>query len=209
MNKEDEDNLLKWLKDKDVSEVMDLLMRHGNRYSRRILKFFRWFCKYVPITLNSPLLDMGTNQQQPQMMDAELQKMYEAIQQKRASINMQAQQSQTPLWDEIDKIEDNLTGAQRQYLMQNQEYVNSLQYVSKLVQDEELRIIRPRIESTQQGQEALKKHLSLMQRLRKEVAQAEEQKTAMLNDYMTNHSDKTWQEYLAMVQGTKKGGTKK
>lgn len=51
MNKEDEDNLLKWLKDKDVSEVMDLLMRHGNRYSRRILKFFRWFCKYVPITL--------------------------------------------------------------------------------------------------------------------------------------------------------------
>lgn len=29
MNKEDEDNLLKWLKDKDVSEVMDLLMRHG------------------------------------------------------------------------------------------------------------------------------------------------------------------------------------
>lgn len=114
---------------------------------------------------NSPLLDMGTNQQ-PQMMDAELQKMYEAIQQKRASINMQAQQSLTPLWDEIDKIEDNLTGAQRQYLMQNQEYVNSLQYVSKLVQDEELRIIRPRIESTQQGQEALKKHLSLMQRLR-------------------------------------------
>ena len=62
---------------------------------------------------NSPLLDMGTSQQQPQMIDAELQKMYEAIQQKRASINMQAQQSQTPLWDEIDKIEDNLTGSQK------------------------------------------------------------------------------------------------
>lgn len=159
---------------------------------------------------NSPLLDMGTNQQQqPQMLDAELQKMYEALQQKRASINMQAQQSSTPLWDEIDKIEDNLTGAQRQYLMQNQEYVNSLQYVSKLVQDEELRIIRPRIESTQQGQEALKKHLSLMQRLRKEVTQAEEQKSAMLNDYMTNHSDKTWQEYLVWYNKTKKGGVKK
>lgn len=51
MNKEDEDNLLNWLKDKDVSEVMNLLMRHGNRYSRRILKFFRWFCKYVPIII--------------------------------------------------------------------------------------------------------------------------------------------------------------
>lgn len=159
---------------------------------------------------NSPLLDMGTSQQQqPQMLDAELQKMYEAIQQKQASINMQAQQSSTPLWDEIDKIEDNLTGAQRQYLAQNKEYVESLQYVSKLVQDEGLRIIRPRIESTQQGQEALKKHLSLMQRLRKEVAQAEEQKSAMLNDYMTNHSDKTWQEYLVWYNKTKKGGVKK
>ena len=51
MTKEDEDNLLKWLKDKDVSEVMDFLMRNGNRYSRRILKFFRWFCKYVPIMI--------------------------------------------------------------------------------------------------------------------------------------------------------------
>ena len=30
MNKEDEDNLLKWLKDKDVSEVMDLLMESVN-----------------------------------------------------------------------------------------------------------------------------------------------------------------------------------
>ena len=155
---------------------------------------------------NSPLLEMGTSQQQPQMMDAELQKMYEAIQQKRASINMQAQQSQTPLWDEIDKIEDNLTGAQRQYLMNNQEYVESLQYVSKLVQDEELRIIRPRIESTQQGQEALKKHLSLIKKKKKEILQAEDQKSAMLNDYMTNHSDKTWQQYLAMKQG--KGGKK-
>lgn len=48
-----------------------------------------------------------------------------------------------------------------------------------------------------------------MQRLRKEVAQAEEQKSAMLNDYMTNHSDKTWQEYLAWYNKTKKGGTKK
>ena len=49
-------------------------------------------------------------------------------------------------------------------------------------------------------------HLSLMQKLKKEIVQAEDQKSAMLNDYMTNHSDKTWQQYLAMKQG--KGGKK-
>ena len=161
------------------------------------------------MNFNSPLLDMGNNQQQPQMMDAELQKIYEAIQQKRASINMQAQQSSTPLWDEIDKIEDGLTGAQRQYLMQNQEYVDSLQYVTKLIQDEELRIIRPRIENTQQGQDALKKHLSLMQHLKKEATQVEEQKNALRAEYLEHYADKmNYAELIAMRQG-KKGGSKK
>ena len=161
------------------------------------------------MNFNSPLLDMGNNQQQPQMMDAELQKIYEAIQQKRASINMQAQQSSTPLWDEIDKIEDGLTGAQRQYLMQNQEYVDSLQYVTKLIQDEELRIIRPRIENTQQGQDALKKHLSLMQHLKKEATQVEEQKNALRDEYFEHYADKmNYAEFIAMKQG-KKGGSKK
>ena len=156
------------------------------------------------MNFNSPLLDMGNNQQQPQMMDAELQKIYEAIQQKRASLNMQAQQSPTPLWDEIDKIEDNLTGAQRQYLMQNQEYVDSLQYVTKLIQDEELRIIRPRIENTQQGQDALKKHLSLMQHLKKEATQVEEQKNALRDEYFEHYAEKmNYAEFIAMKQGKK------
>ena len=155
---------------------------------------------------NDPLLSY----QQPGVptVDTELGKILEAYKRKQMAINMQAVPSQTPLWDEIDKIEDSLTVAQRQYLSQNKEYVDSLQYVTKLVQDEELRIIRPRIEATQQGQEALKKHLSLMQKLRKDVAQAEEQKAALLNDYMENHSDMTWGEYLTMKQG-KKGGQRK
>lgn len=121
--------------------------------------------------------------------------------QRQRGINMQAQASSTPLWDEIDKIEDALTSSQKQYLLQNSEYVESLQYVTKLVQDEELRIIRPRVESTQTGQEALKNHLALMKKLRKSMAQAEEQKNAMLNDYLQNYSDMTWKEYLAKREG--------
>lgn len=154
---------------------------------------------------NSPLLNYQQTAGIP-AVDTELSKLLEAYKQKQMAINMQAAQSQTPLWDEIDKIEDGMTGAQRQYLAQNQEYMDSLQYVTKLVQDEELRIIRPRIEATQQGQEALKKHLALMRKLKKEVYKVEEQKSSMLNDYMENHSDMTWADYLAMRQGKKGGG---
>lgn len=51
MTKEDEAEVQRLLKNVDVTELMDMLMKHGNRYSRRILKFFRWFCKYVPVVL--------------------------------------------------------------------------------------------------------------------------------------------------------------
>ena len=51
MTQEQEAEVQRLIKDIDVTELMGMLMKHGNRYSRRILKFFRWFCKYVPITL--------------------------------------------------------------------------------------------------------------------------------------------------------------
>lgn len=51
MSKEDEEALLRLVQGKDVSEVMALLMKHGNRYSRRILKFFQWFCRWMPIMI--------------------------------------------------------------------------------------------------------------------------------------------------------------
>lgn len=49
MTKEQEEQALRVLRDLDISEVMSLLLRGGNRYNKRILKFFRWFCKYAPI----------------------------------------------------------------------------------------------------------------------------------------------------------------
>lgn len=45
-----EDRLLsEMLKGKDISEVVDMMMRNGNVYNRRTLRFFRWFCKWIPI----------------------------------------------------------------------------------------------------------------------------------------------------------------
>lgn len=41
MTKEDEAEVQRLLNNVDVTELMDMLKKHGNRYSRRILKFFR------------------------------------------------------------------------------------------------------------------------------------------------------------------------
>lgn len=51
MTEEQEAEVQQLIKDIDVTELMGMLMKHGNRYSRRILKFFRWYCKYMPVCL--------------------------------------------------------------------------------------------------------------------------------------------------------------
>lgn len=51
MTKEEERRILAAVDGKDVAEVLGVLMCTGNVYSRRILRFFRWFCKWVPVFL--------------------------------------------------------------------------------------------------------------------------------------------------------------
>lgn len=51
MTKEEEDLVLSAVQGKDVSEVMALLMKSGNRYSRRLLKCIKWVTKWVPIAI--------------------------------------------------------------------------------------------------------------------------------------------------------------
>lgn len=51
MTTEQREQIMKLLEGRDVSEVLNLLMHTGNRYSRRTLRFFRWFCKWAPVTI--------------------------------------------------------------------------------------------------------------------------------------------------------------
>ena len=51
MEEEKKEEVLRMLQGLDISEVMRLMMSGGNRYNRRILKFFKWFSKWVPIAI--------------------------------------------------------------------------------------------------------------------------------------------------------------
>ena len=50
-SKEREERLKAMLKGKDISEVVNLMLNTRNSYNRRILRFFRWFCKWMPIAI--------------------------------------------------------------------------------------------------------------------------------------------------------------
>lgn len=65
MTEEDRKKVLAAIEGKDVTEVLELMQRSGNGYSRRILKFFRWFCQWVPIVIMlahwAAMWDFGQN----------------------------------------------------------------------------------------------------------------------------------------------------
>ncbi len=47
----DDETIARMLKGKDISEVVNLMFCSGNTYNRRILRFFRGFCKWVPVAV--------------------------------------------------------------------------------------------------------------------------------------------------------------
>lgn len=126
---------------------------------------------------------------------------------RQRKINLRPQSTQSPVWDEVDKIMDSLTDGQKMYLQSNQEYVDSNASVVEILNREYLKVMRPIVESTKDGKDALERHLTLLKRLRKSAMQEEEQKNALMDDYMKNHSDMTWKDYMALKQ--KKTGGKR
>lgn len=73
---------------------------------------------------SDPVLGGQQNQTLEQLNQEWAQKLME-LQKQKGTINMQPQQTKTPTWDEIDKIMDGLTDSQKNYLNNNEEFVES------------------------------------------------------------------------------------
>jgi hypothetical protein len=61
---------------------------------------------------------------------------------------------------------------------------------------EYLRIMRPIVEGTKDGKEALERHLTLVKRLKKEAADEVNRKYALLDEYMEVGGDMTLNEFI-------------
>lgn len=130
------------------------------------------------------------------------QKLRQMEQMRHSGIQLQPA-SQCPVWDEIDRITQSLSEKEFSYLQEDEEFSKSQNLVSGLLTREYMRIMRPVVEATKDGQEALKKHLAILQEKVKEARNQSDRRDALFQDYMANHSDKTFDEYLKM-KGLKK-----
>lgn len=132
-------------------------------------------------------------------LEEEQNKISEKLEQlKRSRAQHTMQQAHTPVWDEIDRITSSLSDKEFRYLQNNQEFQESSARVQDLLQREYMRIMRPIVEGTKDGKDALDKHLTLLRRLVKSVKDEADKREALLNEYMTQYSDMTWQQFIDM-----------
>ncbi len=134
----------------------------------------------------------------------ELEREQEVLQQKMADMKrtyQQPQQSVTPVWDEIDRITSSLSDKEFDYLQNNQEFQESSMDIQQILQHEYMRIMRPIVEQTKDGKDALDKHLTLLKRIQKTAKEEANKKEALMNEYIMQYSHLTWQEFIDMKNG--------
>lgn len=129
----------------------------------------------------------------------EAQQRYDALRQQREPMMQHYQQpSPTPIWDEISRIQDSLSSNQMQYLEQVPEYKESFSSVAVILNREYMRLMRPVVEGTQDGKQALQHHLEVLRRLVKQAKDAADQQAMLMQDYTQHYSHLTFDQYLKL-----------
>lgn len=151
---------------------------------------------YDPLLGGQPAYDL------PQI-EEEQKKMAERLEQLKRSRVQPASQPQAPVWDEIDAIVSGMSDQELDLMNANEEYRESSSAVQAILQREYLRIMRPIVESTKDGKDALDRHLTLIKRLRKSAKEAVNRKYSLMDEYLERYSHLTFDEFMKMKRGEK------
>lgn len=156
-----------------------------------------------------PLLN-GTSVNSPIDYDqriAELQRIQQELEARRQQQRAQAvngQKSQAPIWDEIEKLTAELSDREFDIVNRDDEFQQSQQTIMAILQREQMRIMRPIVEGTQDGKAALENHLALIKRLKKKATKEADHNMELFNEYTQHYSDMTYSEFLKMKNNTTK-----
>lgn len=113
------------------------------------------------------------------------------------------QQSQTPVWDEIDSIIQGMTEKEYQIVSNNEEWVESNAKIMAMVQAAQLQMLRPIIEQSKEGRDALDYHLTLTKRVKKSASMEVDSELNDFQEYKAKYSHMSYDEYQSMKRETK------
>ena len=119
-----------------------------------------------------------------------------------ATSTQQTQASRTPVWDEIEKLSNDFSDEEFRLISEHPDFVESQNTITTLITREQMRMLRPMVEGTKDGKEALDNHLIILKRLKKQVKAEADKRLELMTYYMTNYPDMPYTEYLKMKRDT-------
>lgn len=114
--------------------------------------------------------------------------------------------SNTPVWDEIDRLMAELSDKEFDRVMNDAEFKESQQAVMNVLQAVQMRMMRPMVEGTPEGKKALEEHLQLVKHLKRNVHKEVDAEMKDFEEYRAHYAHLSWEEYQAQKAEPKKGG---
>lgn len=121
----------------------------------------------------------------------------------------QQQKSQCPVWDEVDSIWDEMSEKEREIVASNEEFQESSNQITAILNERYMAMMRPIVEQSKHGKDALDNHLTLIKRLRKAAQREADAELDDFKEYKEKYSDMPYAEYQKMKREqiqAKKGG---
>lgn len=153
---------------------------------------------------NDPLLGGRDFTSNIEMMERELAAKQAQLAQYKQQMVQQSQQSQTPVWDEIDSIIQSMTEKEYQIVSTNDEWIDSNNRILALIQSAQLQMLRPIIEQSKEGKDALDNHLTITKRVKKSASMEVDSELNDFQEYKSKYSHMSYDEYQKMKRETKK-----
>ncbi|MCS3159529.1 hypothetical protein [Phocaeicola dorei] len=150
---------------------------------------------------SDPLLSAGRSLERlTQENEAYTQKLQE-LKQVPGITSPQRVSTSTPIWDEIDRIVSSLNDQERAVLNNNKEYYDNSMAIQEMVNSEVLLLVKGRIEGSVEGKAILEQQLSFVRRTSKIAKEETARRDALFREYVTEHGDMTWQEFIDWKNG--------
>lgn len=147
---------------------------------------------------NDPLLSGGKFEQRLE----QLRQMQDELERVR-SMQAIGKQAKTPTWDEINRIMDGMTEQECEAVRTDEEFAQSEQRIMAILSREYMNMMRPIVEGTREGKEALENHLNLVKSIQKRIKQESARKFDEWREYTEKYANMTFKKYKEM-KGAKK-----
>ena len=98
-------------------------------------------------------------------------------------------------WDKIDSLADSMTDAEKQMMSECKEFVESDNRISAMMQSAYMSMVRPIVEQSEEGREALRKHYNIMKESLSKVRKKRDEDMDALRRWATEHPDKSFNEF--------------